>query len=202
MMRLRPVFLAPLVFAIAMALAPAASAGEAQDYVQARHTELTNILKDRPSPARAQRLGALLDNMIDFDFIADQSLGSNKDGRTEEELKEFRDLLQKLIKRNYENNIQKTVNYQVSYEGEDPGTDGVIVHTKVEKKKANGETETLSIDYRLHRANGSWRVFDVLTENSSMVGNYKNQFNKTIRKDGWNGLIAKLKRKLAEPQRG
>ena len=199
MKRFRSVFLAPIVFALAMAFAPGAFAGEAQDYVQARHTELTNVLKEPASPARAQRLGTLLDSMIDFDSIAQESLGNHKEGRSEDELKEFHELLQKLIKRNYERNIQKTLDYTVSYDGEDPGTEGVIVHTKAEKKKANGDPDIVSIDYRLHQKNGRWIVFDILTENSSMVGNYKNQFNKTIRKDGWNGLIAKLKRKLAEP---
>ena len=198
MKRFRSVLLAPIVFALAMAFAPAAFAGEAQDYVQARHAELTNVLKQPASPARAQRLGALLDSMIDFDSIVDQSLGNNKEGRSAEELKEFHDLLQKLIKRNYERNIQKTLDYTVSYDGEDPGTEGVVVHTKAQKKKADGDTDVLSIDYRLHQKDGHWIVFDIVTENSSMVNNYKNQFNKTIRKDGWNGLISKLKHKLAE----
>jgi len=198
MKRFRSVFLAPVVFAIATAIVPAAFAGEAQDYVTARHTELTAILHQPASPARAARLNELLDRMIDFDSIVAESLGSHKEGRTNDELKEFSDLLQKLIKRNYQKNIEKTLSYKVSYEGEDPGTEGVIVHTKAEKTKADGSVEVISIDYRLHQKDGAWRVFDILTENSSMVNNYKNQFNKTIRKDGWNGLIAKLKRKLAE----
>lgn len=200
MTRFRSMFLAPVVFALAMALAPAASAGEAQDYVRGRHTELIQALKEAPSPARTARLGTLLDNMIDFDSIVQESLASNKDGRTDAELAEFRDLLQKLIKRNYQRNIQKTVDYTMTYEGEDPGTEGVIVHTKVEKTKASGEVEVISIDYRLHQKGGRWQVFDVITENSSMVSNYRNQFAKTIRKDGWNGLITKLKRKLAQPE--
>ncbi len=198
MKRFRSVFLAPVVFAIATAIAPATLAGEAQDYVTARHTELTSILHQPASPARTARLNDLLDRMIDFDSIVAESLGSHKEGRTNDELKEFSDLLQKLIKRNYQKNIEKTLSYKVSYEGEDPGTEGVVVHTKAEKTKADGTVEVISIDYRLHQKNGAWRVFDILTENSSMVNNYKNQFNKTIRKDGWNGLIAKLKRKLAE----
>ena len=196
MNRFCSVFLAPLAMALTMTLASAASAGEAQDYVQARHNELTTVLRQPASAARATRITALLESMLDFDSIAKTAIGENANGRSEAELKEYQEVLTKIIKRNYQRNIQKTLNYTITYQGEDPGTEGVVVHTTVEHTKANGETETFSIDYRLHQKDGRWMVFDVITDQSSMVNNYRNSFNKTIRKDGWVGFVQKLRRKL------
>lgn len=199
MIRLRSALFAPLVFALTMALAPLAAAGEAQDYVKARHDELTSVLRQPASPTRAARIASMLDGMLDFDSIAKQALGSNADGRTEAELREYQDVLTRIIKRNYQRNIQKTLRYTLSYTGEDAANDGAVVHTKVEHTKANGEVEIISIDYLLHQKDGRWMIYNVITEESGMVNNYRNSFNKTIRKDGWNGFMGKLRRKLAGP---
>jgi phospholipid transport system substrate-binding protein len=56
----------------------------------------------------------------------------------------------------------------------------------------------VSVDYLLHEAKGQWRVFDVVIESSSLVGNYQSQFRKIIRKKGFGELIARMKRRLAK----
>jgi ABC-type transporter MlaC component len=39
---------------------------------------------------------------------------------------------------------------------------------------------------------------DIITEDSSLVSNYKSQFHRTIQKDGYAGLIRKMNNKLAK----
>jgi phospholipid transport system substrate-binding protein len=46
----------------------------------------------------------------------------------------------------------------------------------------------------------AWRVVDVVTEGSSLVGNYKNQFHRVIQKDGYEALVRRMKDKLAKGQ--
>jgi ABC-type transporter MlaC component len=47
---------------------------------------------------------------------------------------------------------------------------------------------------------GTWKTSDVVTDDVSMLENYRNQFNKIIGKEGVPGLIARMKKKLASEQ--
>ncbi len=48
------------------------------------------------------------------------------------------------------------------------------------------------IDYRLHRLNGEWKVFDVKIDDISLVANYRTTFGQEIKSQGLDKLIAKL----------
>jgi phospholipid transport system substrate-binding protein len=45
-----------------------------------------------------------------------------------------------------------------------------------------------------------WRVYDVLIEHVSLVGNYRSQFNRIIVQSGYPELIQRLKTKQEELQ--
>jgi ABC-type transporter MlaC component len=45
---------------------------------------------------------------------------------------------------------------------------------------------------------GGWRVFDIVTEGSSLVHNYKHQFRRVIKKHGLAGLLKRMRAKLEE----
>jgi phospholipid transport system substrate-binding protein len=58
----------------------------------------------------------------------------------------------------------------------------------------------IPIDYRMQKAGDRWRVYDVLIENVSLVGNYRSQFNRIIQQSGYADLIQRLKTKQEELQ--
>jgi phospholipid transport system substrate-binding protein len=47
---------------------------------------------------------------------------------------------------------------------------------------------------------GKWVVYDVLTDEQSMLENYRAEFNKIIAKDGFDALIKRMKKKLEEKE--
>ena len=53
----------------------------------------------------------------------------------------------------------------------------------------------LAIDYRLAKAGSSWKVYDVVVENLSLVTNYRSSFSAEITKSGIDGLIKALEAK-------
>ncbi|MBI4622847.1 MAG: ABC transporter substrate-binding protein [Verrucomicrobia bacterium] len=57
--------------------------------------------------------------------------------------------------------------------------------------------DTVNVVYRLGRINGSWKVYDVLAEGVSVVGNYRQQFDAHFQKNSAEALLALLKDKLA-----
>ena len=46
-------------------------------------------------------------------------------------------------------------------------------------------------------ADKDWKVFDIFTDDVSLVKNYKRQFRRVIKEEGWNGLIERMEKKLA-----
>ena len=45
-----------------------------------------------------------------------------------------------------------------------------------------------------------WVVYDVLTDEQSMLENYRAEFNKIITKDGFDALMKRMKKKLDEKE--
>lgn len=72
-----------------------------------------------------------------------------------------------------------------------PADDDVTVRTFV---KDSGR-KPIAIDYRMAKATGGWKVYDVVVENLSLVTNYRGSFNTEIGKSGIDGLIKVLEAK-------
>ncbi len=67
----------------------------------------------------------------------------------------------------------------------------VMVKTEVKSSGA----PPVPINYRLHLNDGSWKVYDVIIDNISLVSNYRTGFSNQIRRKGLDSLIAQLKKK-------
>ena len=85
------------------------------------------------------------------------------------------------------------------YLGEEPGSEGVMVHTRASSPEKPQE-EPITLDYQLVQNGAAWKVVDIVTEGSSLVHNYKNQFHRIIQKDGYDTLVKRMKDKLAKGQ--
>jgi phospholipid transport system substrate-binding protein len=170
-------------------------AENAEAYMKARHTELTALVtSDAPKP----KLTAAFDALLDYDALAQSSLQMEWGKLTPEQRKEFQDLLTVLVQRAYTKNIRDTLNYAVEFRGEVDAPNGKLVKT-VAKHKTDAHREPITIDYLVAESSGKWKVKDIVTEGASLVSNYRNQFRKIIDKQGYVGLIEKMKKKAAEP---
>lgn len=72
-----------------------------------------------------------------------------------------------------------------------PADDDVTVKTLVK----DSSRKPIAVDYRLARSGSSWKVYDVVVENLSLVTNYRSSFNSEITKSGIDGLIKALEAK-------
>jgi phospholipid transport system substrate-binding protein len=179
--------------------APAHAAESAQDFIQMRQAQVTQLVRQAPGSQRDKQVATVLDGMIDYDELAKRSLAGHWADLSDAQRKEFTDVLRTLVRRNYERNIKNILDYRVEYLGEEPGTAGVIVHSRA-SSASNSREEPISIDYQLMKMSSGWRVVDVVTEGSSMVNNYRNQFHRVIQKDGYETLVRRMKEKLAKGQ--
>ncbi len=181
-------------------LAPSARAGgSAEEFIQTRQAQVTALLRQGQTAQRDKQVAAVLDGMIGYEELAKRSLAAHWGDLSDAQHKEFADILRRLVQRSYEKNLKNILEYRVEYLGEEPGSEGVIVHTRASSAEKPQE-EPITIDYLLLQVGSAWKVVDIVTEGSSLVNNYKNQFHRIIQKDGYDTLVKRMKDKLAKGQ--
>lgn len=202
--RLHLAFIASLALAL---LAPGLSVASAQQgpasrYLEGKHEQAERVLRrpaqsDRARERRNEQLNQLIGGLLDYESVSRQALGDTWDERSEQERERFVSLLRQLVERSYQQNLERTLDYRVRYVSEDRRGDAVLVHTTA-RSRENRRAPEVSIDYRMKQEGDGWVVVDVITDGVSMVRNYRNQFTRIIRRDGWDGLISRMESRLAE----
>jgi len=76
---------------------------------------------------------------------------------------------------------------EIKYFPEKKEDDDTLVPTEVLVKG-----EPTHVDYRMRQTGGTWRIVDIVVDDVSTVENYRSSFNRIIKKEGMDGLIARL----------
>lgn len=172
--------------------------GPASDFVDGKLKSLRALLGTPASPDREKKIDAELVALLDYDDMAKTALGDEYGKRTKEEITEFTGILKQLIEKNYKKKLQETLKYEIKNLGEDKKAADALVKTEaknVDDKKA----APVLIDYVVRKKGTAFIVVDIVVEDSPMVSRtYRKEFASTIKKDGWAGLIKKMKDKLAK----
>jgi phospholipid transport system substrate-binding protein len=189
-------FFAALLSMLAFTVAGSALASPATDMVKTKQTVLFDLLK-QANPDNQKKLDAVFDEMIDYQALAEASLGAEWAPRSDAEKAQFTGLLKQLVRNAYQKNLKKIVNFNVNYVGEEPAGDAVLVKTTSTPK--DPREDPVEINFKMLSANGKgWKVQDIVTEGASMVQGFRRDFLKVITKDGFPALIQKMKDKLAK----
>ena len=183
-----------LAFALVSSFAWATTA---KSYLETKQKELTALIRQPAGDANEKKLKVTFDALLDYDALAKDSLGKLWDERTEAERKEFQNLLTTLVQAAYTKNIRSTLDYDITFVGTQPAKDGELVQT-VAKHKTDPRKEPIHIDYLVHQVGGSYRVYDIITEGSSLVKNYNSQFRSIVGRHGFPELLARMRKKANE----
>jgi phospholipid transport system substrate-binding protein len=54
----------------------------------------------------------------------------------------------------------------------------------------------IEIDYKLHKTNGKWLIYDVILDEVSLVLNLKTQFHKIIEEESFSELVNRMSDRL------
>jgi len=140
---------------------------------------------------RRIKLREVINERFDFSEMAKRSLGANWLKLNPEQQTEFVDVFSKLLSKTYMNRVEEAKTGMITVDTEQLEFPRSIVKTKVTHKG-----QTFPIDYKLYSLNGVWKVYDVIIENIGLIANYRNEFSGTIRNDGFETLLARLREKL------
>jgi ABC-type transporter MlaC component len=214
---MRPRYLAStLLFGLALGLgmlstAPLAAASDPQAFVEAGHQRITQLLRQPESAARAGELDKALASFVDYDELTRRAFGepcppaepSCEDiwgGYSEAQRTEVRGLLEKLIRKNYEKNLTKTLDYEVTYRGEHQAGADTKVLTEA-KNKLKPREPSVRVDYVVKPTEHGLKVVDIVTEGSSMTKVYYDQFRKKMHEpsEGYGNIVQKLREKIEAP---
>jgi phospholipid transport system substrate-binding protein len=169
-----------------------AFANTPMEQIQETVGQVVNVVA-RSADTDEQRKASLRETLMPhFDWyeMARQSLGKNWSvaaGRENEFVAAFSEFLG--------NAYVGTIG---SYKGEKI----VFVQERIDNNQAQVNTKILpsqgdstSVDYRLHRVQNEWKIYDVVIENISLVTNYRAQFNRILAKGSIDDLLAHLREK-------
>jgi phospholipid transport system substrate-binding protein len=155
----------------------------------------TDIQKAATAPgATVEQLAQVVERYVDFGELSKRALGKTWDTLTPAQRQDFSDTMKGLLRASYAQKAIGQGKAQVKYGEESIQGDEASVATSIRVKQ-----EDVPVDYKLYRAaKGEWRIFDVVTDEVSLLETYQAQFRKLISEKGFDGLLATLKAKRAE----
>jgi phospholipid transport system substrate-binding protein len=177
------------------ALPAPAAAGEPADHLRQTVDKILATLNDSAlkgesrKEERRRRLREIIYPRFDFTEMARRSLGSNWRRLKPEQQKEFVKLFTTLLEDAYLDTIESYSGEKVEYEREKQEGDYAEVDTKI----IDAAGREFSVDYRLHKVDGDWKVYDVVIENVSLVNNYRSQFNRVLARSSVEELLARMR---------
>ena len=181
--------LAPIVLSLALTAGPGPLS-----VVKNADTEVQKVLQ--AADASTSKLAARADEFVDFVELARRAMGAEWRKLNKKQQDEFGLTMKGLLRASY---AQKAVNdgrggngAKIEYGEEKVTGNEAVVSTKLLVKQ-----DTYPVVYKLYRADpkGSWRIYDVVTDEVSLVDTYSDQFRKVMGNKGFDGLLKSLKDK-------
>jgi phospholipid transport system substrate-binding protein len=183
--------------------APAAKAptGPGATAVKTANDKISALLKQKPAAGSkeekdlASKVTTSVRDFLDIDELGKRAMSDQWGKLTPAQQTEFLSTLRALIEDNYVRGLRANLSYSVDYTGESADKDGNTLVTTVVNTKRKGRPFKVQIDYVLRKDGDKLKAWDVKTDGVGLVENYKTQFNKIIEKEGFTGLIARMKKK-------
>jgi phospholipid transport system substrate-binding protein len=191
---------AVLVGAILLLHTALASAGEPTDQLRETIDQVIAVLKasgNNPD-GRRDKLRELIYPRFDFEEMGRRALGAHWRKLNSEEQKEFIKLFTDLLEGAYLETVASYKGEKIRYLDERQDKNFAQVQTKI----IDTQGKEYSVDYRLHSVDGSWKVYDLVIENISLVNNYRSQFNRILTKSSYKDLASAMKDKKISSPRG
>ena len=118
--------------------------------------------------------------------------GAPLGGGTANERAEFIPLFRDLLERAFLGKIEQYGAENVAYVEESPDGDDTIVRTRVTLKPS----WEVGVDYRMAWQGTRWMISDVLVERTSLVRNFRSQFDSVIKRSSYEELVEKVRARL------
>lgn len=127
---------------------------------------------------------------FDFEKITQGALGQYWRKATAAQQRELVNGFKQVLIRTYARSLLNYSGEEIRYLPLKPGSKANLVTVSTEVRESG--SSPIPVDYRMYDGGAGWKVYDVVINNASLVGNYRSSFATEIRQQGIDGLIVKL----------
>ena len=174
----------------------AALAVDPQNSVRGFYDTLLTTMKDGRTlgqSGRNARLAPVVDRVFDVPFMTRLAIGPSWATFSPAQQQQLTEAFRHYITATYADRFDSYSGQQLQVTGERPYNADVIVQTRI--VKSDGETTTLN--YLMRQNQGSWKISDVYLDGTiSQLAVQRSEFYSILRRDGIDGLVMALNRKV------
>jgi phospholipid transport system substrate-binding protein len=144
----------------------------------------------RAPKATLGQLAAAVDRFFDFEELTRRAMGESWSALSPTQRKELAADMRGLLRAYYARKVLGRGDAQVEYGQESLHGDEATVSTVVMV-----EGVQLLIDYKLYKParTSGWRIYDMVTNQDSLLESYRSQFRQILETQGFNALLATVK---------
>lgn len=166
-------------------------------FLKSHDAEVQAILAAVPAdslpPAMREELKKHINAAFDFWELSRLALGDHWEKRSPAERDHFAATFSSIIR---EQNFASFSRYyregEIRYESAEVQGDAAVVQALVPVRR-----EQIVIEYKLHRVEGLWRIYDLVIDGVSTAEGNRRRYARYIEKNGYDKLIVQLDKQLA-----
>jgi phospholipid transport system substrate-binding protein len=185
-----------LAFAVGISAEAAALQANPQDSVRSLYDTLLITMKDGPKlgeSGRYARLAPVVGQLFDVPLMARLAVGPSWAMLSPTQQQQVTDAVAHYITATYADRFDRYSGEQLQVTGEQSSGSEVIVQTRILK----APDEPVSLNYRMRENRGSWQIADVYLDGTiSQLATQRSEFHSILQREGVDGLIMALNRKV------
>ena len=173
-----------------------AQAAEPLATVQAEVNRVLDVLRDKAltTESKKEKLRGLYSEMFDEVELARRTLGANWKKLNPAQQEEFVRLYRQVLEKAYINKILSYTDQKIVFSRASMLSDNLAeVQTKIITS-----SQEIPLNYRVFLKDGTWKVYDVVIENVSLILNYRSQFESILAKNTPEQMLETLRKKVQE----
>jgi len=172
------------------------TAGDPAAMVKGTVEQVLQVLQDKqmPQQARQRKVLEIVSGRFDFTGMAKSALGFNWKKLSPAQQQQFVPLFTAFMEDAYLNKISAYSGQNVQFLGQ-TSTASDMAEVKTVVAAAESSDQPVKINYELKQSGSDWKVYDVTVDDISITANYRNQFNRMISEQGFDGLMSAMREK-------
>ena len=186
---------ATLIF-LSLAFPASVLAAGPEDSVNAFHETLISTMKDGRTlseSGRYARIEPVVHRLFDLPLMSRLAIGASWSTLSPAQQQVAIAAFGAYIAATYADRFDSFSGQRMEVVARQPSSSGMIVRTRI--IKSNGEP--VSVDYAMRQNDGAWQISDVYLDGTiSQLATQRSEFGAILRREGFEGLIATLQRKV------
>lgn len=183
-----------LAGALVLGLGTNSWAGAPTDQLRTYTDQILKVLESPglSLPEKRAAVRKLASEVFDTMETAQRVLGQHWQPLNQTQREDFAKLFANLLEQTYISRIDEFGGERLTYVSEQVDGDRAVVRARILTNKG---TE-VPVESRLLLKGDRWLTYDILVENLSLVSNYRSQFDRVIRQQGYPELVKRLQARV------